>query len=253
MINDNATTIPEDWFAHAFGELYPIIYAHRTVEAARPEAEFAAAQIALRPEDKVLDLCCGNGRHMAHLIAQGATVTGLDYSPTLLSLARQQLGPGIPLVRGDMRALPFTNAFDVLVNFFTSFGYFLQPEDNAKVVHDAANALKPGGRFFIDYLNAACVEKTLVPESVRHSQGYEIRENRWIDTGLRRVNKNMVVLRDGVTVHESGESVRLYDPDEFCTVLEAGGLRVEKRFGDYTGAPLNNSLPRMIVVGHRAD
>jgi len=244
--------IAADWYRRAFGALYPIVYSHRTVEAARPEARFAAAQIALHPGDRVLDLCCGNGRHMVHFVREGADVTGLDYSPDLLTLARRAVGHDAHLVRADMRALPFENAFDVVVNFFTSFGYFVDPEENERVVCGVARALKPGGRLFLDYLNASHVRETLVPGSVRHSGDHEIRETRWIDQRRRRVNKSMAVWRDGTLVHESSESVQLYDPDEFRALIEHNGLCVDHMFGDYAGAPLDPARPRMIVVGHKA-
>ena len=84
--------IAEDWFRQSFDSLYPIIYEQRTVETARPESLFSIQQTQLGPEDWVLDLACGGGRHMAHLIDVGQHVVGLDYSPHLLSVAQETLG-----------------------------------------------------------------------------------------------------------------------------------------------------------------
>ena len=114
------TNIAEDWHQRSFGALYPVLYAHRNVEAAAPEAAFAAQRLGLRPDDRVLDLCCGNGRHMVHLLRHTPRVVGLDYSPDLLALASEQLGNSAGLVRGDMRAVPFGAVFDAVTNFFTS-------------------------------------------------------------------------------------------------------------------------------------
>ena len=70
---------------------------------------------------RVLDLGCGNGRHMVYLAQQGFHVCGLDNSPTALRLAQRWLREEdlpAPLVLGDMRqALPFRDgAFDALVS-----------------------------------------------------------------------------------------------------------------------------------------
>jgi len=244
--------IRDDWFVEAFGELYPTLYAHRSTEAAEPEAAFAAAQLNLQPEDDVLDLCCGDGRHMTHLAGTGGSLTGLDYSADLLRLAQARPGLGGRLVRADMRALPFTNAFDAIVNFFTSFGYFQTPEENQRVVQDFARALKPGGRFFIDYMNATYVAANLVPHSERRAGHYDVCEKRWLDTVRRRVNKQTVVFKGGAKVTVLEESVRLYEPDEFAALLETGGLEAGRMFGDYDGNPLDDARPRMIVVGRKA-
>ena len=244
--------VAEDWYKRSFDALYPVIYAHRTVEAAAPEAAFAIDRLRLTREDRVLDLCCGNGRHMVHVLGRTPFVTGLDYSADLLALARAQIGTEGCLVRADMRKIPLAASFDVVVNFFTSFGYFPSQEENAVVVREVARVLKPGGRVFIDYLNPAYVEHALVPESVRTQGEYTIEERRWIDAGERRVNKVTVASCGGERVGQWGESVRLYEEAEFRSLLEAGGLAVDAVFGNYEGQAVSENEPRMIVVGHKA-
>ena len=243
--------IGEDWYKTAFGALYPVLYAHRTVDAARPEARFAGEALELARGERVLDLCCGTGRHMVHFLERTPEVVGLDFSPELLRIARATVGPGARLLRGDMRTLPFDGAFDAVVNFFTSFGYFFSKGENLEVVRGVARALKSGGRFFIDYLNRAYAERTLVPESVRERDGCVIRETRWIDRDAQRINKTTVVSKNGEPLGRTSESVRLYDLEEFRALLHAGGLHVERGFGDYAGAPLDEARPRMIVAGRK--
>jgi SAM-dependent methyltransferase len=244
--------IAEDWYHVSFDSLYPIIYAHRTVEAARAESIFSIEQTKLRKGERVLDLCCGSGRHMAHLLRVTPHVVGLDYSTHLLAMAKEQLKGARGLVRGDMRHQPFDNVFDVVMNYFTSFGYFTTREENVRVVRNIAKSLKPGGRFFIDYLNREWAEDSLLSESIRHVDGYEVRERRWIDIDLHRINKSTRVLRDGEEINQHGESVQLYTPDAFVDILTEGGLRVDEVFGDYNGAALAPERPRMIAVGTRA-
>jgi len=242
--------IAEDWYARAFGSLYPMLYAHRSVEAAAPEAAFAIEELSLSPADRVLDLCCGAGRHMVYLKQRTPCLTGVDYSPQLLDLARQQLGSCARLIRADMRALPFAGAFDALTNFFTSFGYF-DDAGNAQTVRCMARALRPGGRFFMDYLNAPYAEKALQPRTERTIESLHVVETRWIVGSPRRINKRTEVIEDGATVHRGEESVRLYLPEEILALLRQFGLEIDRTFGDYEGQPLNPGQPRMIMVGHR--
>jgi SAM-dependent methyltransferase len=253
IMADRLRQIDADWYQASFDALYPIIYAHRTIEAARREAEFSIEQTKLCAADSVLDLCCGNGRHIAHLLRHTDNVVGLDLSTHLLALARASLGGQPRLVRADMRRLPFDAAFDVVMNYFTSFGYFLDEEQNLAVVRDVARALKPGGRFFLDYINHNWAQEHVEPESRRHHNGYEIREDRWIDQERLRVNKTTTIFENGREIGSLGESVKLYTLDEMTRLLANGGLRVDRAFGDYSGDECcDPSKPRMIIVGRKA-
>lgn len=251
-MEDDGVKIASDWYAKAFNDLYPVVYAHRTVEAARDEALFSIEVTGLNTGDAVLDLCCGNGRHLAHLCGATGCAAGLDYSPQLLAIARETLGDQAKLVRADMRHHPFDGVFDVVMNYFTSMGYFEEDAQNRLVAESIARSLKPGGRFFIDYLNADYTAGHLKPETTREQDGYVIHEIRWIDTGLHRINKTMRVSRGDETVSESGESVRLYDRDEFVALLSAGGLVVDEVYGGYGDIPFGPEHPRMIAVGRKA-
>lgn len=239
-----------DWHEHGFGTLYPIVYAHRDIASAAPEAAFAAQCLALTQTDRLLDLGCGGGRHLVHIGDTVRFAVGLDFSDALLAMARTAVN-GPAFVRGDMRAIPFNEPFDVVVSFFTSLGYFAHEPENERAIAELARILKPAGRFFIDYLNAPFVEHSLVPESHRERDGYHIHERRWIDNATRRVNKAVRVEKAGRTVTEWHESVRLYTEAEFRAILDRNGLAVTRTFGDFNGAPLAGEQPRMILVGYK--
>ena len=248
----NKPKISSNWFQNTFDSLYPILYAHRTIESAEAETLFSIRQTDLQQGQHVLDLCCGGGRHMAHLAKVSDHVAGLDYSPQLLAIARDSLGPDIPLIRGDMRHLPFRERFDVIMNYFTSFGYFQDQEENQQVVHNMMDALKPGGRFFIDYMNKDWAIANIEYETHRTVEGFRVHERRWIESNGSRINKATIIKRGGDEIKHVGESVQLYTEDEFTNMLEKGGAEIESLFGDYTEAPVSPENPRMIVVGRKA-
>ncbi|MBI1321511.1 MAG: methyltransferase domain-containing protein [Candidatus Hydrogenedens sp.] len=244
--------VQADWYASAFDTLYPILYAHRSVESARQEAAFAIEQLRLDERGVVLDLCCGGGRHLLHLAESCHELIGLDYSADLLSIAREHLPGRVQLVRGDMRALPFVGAFDAVANFFTSFGYFQDESENRAVLESLARALKPGGRFFMDYLNPDHLKNSLVPESEREHEGLCIREKRWIDSERLRVNKTTRVYEGDTLRSTASESVRLYSLDEMRSLTADAGLLVEGVYGDYSAVAFGPEHPRMILVGQRS-
>lgn len=245
--------IPVHWYADAFGPLYPVIYAHRTVEAALPEARFAQDAVSLAAVDTVLDLCCGTGRHLVSLQTSGARLTGADYSSDLLRLARNQVASQTALIRADMRHLPFPPTFDVLFSFFTSFGYFFEEADNVRTAGEIGRVLKPGGRFFMDYLNPPAIEATLVSESQRRAGHYRICERRWIDRKRSRVNKHVEIYKGSVLVGKTGESVRLYNLQEMKVILGKAGLSVRRCWGDYLGGAYGEKSPRMILSGVKGE
>lgn len=241
--------IAHDWYRQSFDTLYPIIYAHRTVESARAESLFSIAQTRLTASDRVLDLCCGPGRHMAHLLEVTPNVVGMDLSPHLLDMAEELVGDRAQLVRADMGTQPFKRVFDVVMNYFTSFGYFPTREGNLNVIRGIARILKPGGRFFIDYLNRSWTEHHMEEDTHREVHGFDIIEHRWIDNGTHRVNKATLVTKDGQQFKDAVESVQLYTCDEFTQLLTDGGLQVDRLFGNYCGARFAPDQPRMIAVG----
>jgi SAM-dependent methyltransferase len=245
--NDNVSA---NWFEQAFDTLYPIVYAHRSVDAAAPEVAFAIKALCLRPQHRVLDVACGNGRHLVHLAANGNSVMGLDFSPALLALATERFSGNVPLLRADMRTIPFRAAFDVVTSFFTSFGYFTTHAENLAVAQGISVALKPGGAFFIDFINREHVVQTLVPESVRHHEDYEIRDRRWIDAETDRLNKATEVFRAGECLVSYEESVQLYTHEAFDGLLREGGLQPDTYYGDYDGSQLDVANPRMMAVGY---
>ncbi len=104
---------------------------------------------------KILDLACGFGRHANRLAVMGHSVTGVDFMPGFITLARQkatEMGLQVDYRQGDMRQVSFVEEFDRVLLLFTSFGYF-EDNENEQVVENMARALKPGGRLLFDIPN----------------------------------------------------------------------------------------------------
>ena len=237
------------WWESWFGEEYLDLYPHRDRDSARREAAFAAARLSPRAAP-MLDLCCGAGRHFPFFLELGIDPIGLDYSAPLLELARARAGARA-LVRGDMRWLPFSDgAFASVVNFFTSFGYFVAEPDNAAVVAEIARVLARGGRVLCDTFGLDHVLARLVPEERRSGSGREYRIRRWWNAGARRIEKEIEVRRGGST-EIFRESVRAYTARELASLFESAGLRVEATWGDFDGSPIGCDSPRLILLASK--
>lgn len=234
------------WWESWFGEEYLELYPHRDLESARREVGFALERLGPDPQP-LLDLACGSGRHALPFAERGLRPMGLDYSAPLLELARAR-NDALPLVRGDMRRLPFQGgSFRSVVSFFTSFGYFLRETDNVAVVTEIERVLAGRGRFLCDTFGRDHVLARLVPEESRISTEREYRIRRWWNPETFRVEKEIEVRRGGST-ETFRESVRAYAADELTGMLRGAGLQIDAVWGDFDGSAVCPDSPRLIVL-----
>ncbi|MNB92380.1 Cypemycin methyltransferase [compost metagenome] len=241
-----------EWYEESFGEDYLIVYRHRDFGGARREVEKMIAWLGLPEKAKVLDLCCGMGRHSLALAEAGYEVTGVDLSEALLREARAQEGASrVKWVRSDMRDLPLEGGFDAVVNLFTSFGYFEKDEEHVKVLREIWRMLKPGGRFIIDFLNPSYVTAHLVPHSTREDGDNLIDEKRRIEDGYVKKDIILTSKSDG-TPRQYHERVKLYSLEKFRALIAEAGLALEAVHGSYEEDVYEaETSPRMIFVGKR--
>ena len=236
-----------DWYEEWFGQDYLDIYQHRDESEAERAVELIATNLAGRNIDVVLDLACGAGRHTRVLRERWWTV-GLDLSMSLLKIARKESPEG-PYVRADMRELPFAaESFDLVVNLFTSFGYFDDDSEHVRVLVCVGAAMKHGGTIVIDFLNASQVRRDLVPYDERVENGITIEQRRTISPDDRFVEKRITLPERG---REYIERVRLLSPRDLRTMLTSAGFKVAKLFGDYGGADWTEDSPRTILFASR--
>lgn len=236
-----------EWFESWFGEDYVALYPHRNEAEAERAVALIADTLGERPVSAVLDLACGSGRHARYLGRRWWT-SGVDLSEVLLRIAKKSDTPA-KLVRADIRALPYRNdSFDLIVNLFTSFGYFATDEEHEIVVRDLSRVIRRGGTFVIDFLNARVVRDRLVPHDETLIRGRTVEQHREITADGRFVVKH-IDIRD--ERKQFIERVRLFSREELEGMLERADFRIERSYGDYDGAPLGDESPRVILFARR--
>ena len=153
-----------------------------------------------------------------------------------------------PLVRADMRALPFAaGAFDLTLSMFTSFGYFETMEEHARLAREIARVT--GTLIVIDVPNPAVLALSLQPGSQRMLDGVQVRERRWIETEEghphpRRVVKSIEIGED----ERYEERVMLFTPDELGSLFAPSGFALERVAGDYQGTDFDpDHSPRIVA------
>lgn len=240
-----------DWYRDIYSRpVYLRLYEPVDRPNAPAEARAAARLLNLRPGERVLDVACGFGRHVAELDRLGFITTGLDLSELLLARAGSYASEHrLPAryVRADIRALPFRRSFDAAVNFFLSFGY-LSDDENQATLTEIATALRPGGRFLLDTWNAAQVIAALQPRVVEEREDVTVVEKSRYVAATRRIEwHDEARFRDG-SREKWSQSIRAYLPAEWSEILGRAGFTGIEMFGDWDGSAFNDKSPRLILL-----
>ncbi len=245
-----AENTQNDWFATWFDSpYYHLLYQHRDHQEAAAFIDALVDYLRFRKHSHILDLACGAGRHSNYLATKGFKVTGLDLSAESIERAKANAHQNASFGVADMRELGYKAEFDHVLNLFTSFGYFDDFADNLKVLQGVFKALKPGGRFVLDYLNPARVQAGLVPEERIEREGVTFEITRRIES--ERVKKRIAITDgDQQQVHE--ESVQLIESPQLQKMLKDSGFLVQQIWGNYELKPYQPSAsPRMIFLSQK--
>lgn len=240
----------EEWFNHP---LYLELYSHRDhAEAARcihTILSISGFNLKEPSSLSVLDMACGAGRHALELARLDYSVTGNDLSPFLLEEARKAASESslsIDWTCCDMRDIQSDSLYDLVVQLFTSFGYFDMKEDDQLVLQRVYKLLKRGGWYVLDLLNPLHLANNLVAQSRRTVGELAVYEDRELHDN--RIVKRMTISSPSGETITFRESVRLYNEEEILAMLQQEGFAVSSIVGNYDGEPfLKNDSPRMMI------
>ena len=149
--------VQPDWWRYIFNSIYLKTDGDIVNDQLLTSKEVALFLkiLNLSQDNKILDLCCGQGRHTLELAKRGFNkLEGLDRSHYLIQKAKTQArkeGLNIKFKEGDARKLPYIpDIFDIVMLLGNSFGYFETIRDDMRVLKEIFRVLKPWGRLIID-------------------------------------------------------------------------------------------------------
>jgi len=242
------------WWEIYFNELYLRMFdTILTPERTAQEVAGVITLLDLKPGDRILDLCCGQGRHAVPLTRAGYRVTGLDRSDYLLEQAQEAASRAkvdVQWVRGDMRWLPWQGQFDACVNLFTAFGYFEDDSENEEVLRQVCRVLKPGGMLFLDVSNRDHYLLHLWPNGWRRHGRAVILEETNFDPITCRFTMTFT-WADGARWESLTHSVRHYTAPELAGMLKRAGLEPIDYYGDFDGQSFDLYSKRLIIIARR--
>lgn len=169
----------------------------------------------------ICDVGCGTGRILMRGIGEAGKLTGVDLSPEMIKMAKQNLGNNATLLVGDAYELPFdADTFDLTLSTCVMF---LLPEPE-KGIAEMIRITKPGGK--VTMLNPAL--KMSIEEAEKYADSYDIegfeRETlmKWSNISTRR---------------------HRYEPDQLSALLKEHGVRSIEHHEVLDGLAL-------VTVGH---
>jgi SAM-dependent methyltransferase len=243
------------WYQAFFGEDYLRIYApFLPPEKTEREVADILALLDLAEGSRILDLCCGNGRHAIPLAQQGHQVSGLDLSEQLLKRAvaeAEEQGATIRWLHSDMRHIPFKNEFDAIINVFTSFGYFENEDEDLRVLQQVYQALKPQGLFLLETVYQPKVMRAFTPHGItRYNDGLIVLEERYIDLLTSRNEVRITMLDAQGQRKEHKHSMRIYTLTELIRMLNFVGLPVQAYYGGLDASALTMDS-RLVILSQK--
>jgi SAM-dependent methyltransferase len=200
----------------------------------------------------VLDIPCGPGRHLLPLARRGMRLCGVDLSQAYLAEAAtraQDAGIAVELIMADMRDFVRPQSFDLAICMYTSFGYSGDPQQDAKMLVNLCQSLRPAGRLVLEL-----VTKETAVASGPHA--YDV-------SGGRRIVEHAQLLEDSAIIQRrwqlQGPGIdrswlawhRLYSVDELCTMLREAGFPRTSVYGALDGRPFSPAGEGAILIAER--
>lgn len=101
--------------------------------------------LAAKPGERVLDLGCGTGRHVAALAARGVEAIGLDSDAAMIKSAKAA-NPGLAFIRASGESFRLDRPVDAILSN-AALHWMTRPQ---RAINAMARALRPGGRLVLE-------------------------------------------------------------------------------------------------------
>ncbi|MFC1601140.1 class I SAM-dependent methyltransferase [Candidatus Sumerlaeota bacterium] len=248
---DEATTWHEDdgfWQTFAFN-----MFGEERWEATPGEIDCVLELMPLEQGAAVLDLCCGPGRHALELARRGFRVAGVDRTAAYLEEAagrakNEQLA--VEFVEDDMRRFCRPESFDAVINMFTAFGYFEDPEEDRRVLVNVHQSLKPGGALLMELVGKEWLARVFRKRDWYEKDGVIMLEERKICRNWSWIENRWIRL-EGNKRAESCVAHRVYSAVELSGLLTSCGFGQIEILGSLAGAPYDHEAKRLVIVARK--
>jgi SAM-dependent methyltransferase len=221
----------------AYASFYDALYREKDYPGECDVLEKVFKRFAASPVRRVLDLGCGTGGHAVVLASRGYSVTGVDRSAPMLSVAQEKshrLGLNITFQQGDIRSWSCDDTWDAVISMFAVLSYQVSHEDVTAAIATARRHLDPGGLFIFDVWFGPGVLTEPPGDRVKETQDGDHDIIRYASSTLDIIHQTVDV--QYLVIHSDGDGkmrrvremhrMRFFFPNELDLLLKSGGFRL---------------------------
>lgn len=221
-----------DWWKELFDEVYLLTDA-RTVcddDVTRQEVDFITEFMGIGKTSPLLDLCGGQGRHSLELARRGHTnLTVLDYSEFLLEAGQKKAGEEslhVNFIRGDARDTGLADGrFQHIIVMASSFGYFIDDQENIRILTESFRLLGPRGKLLLDLPDRDYILKNFKSSSLhRVNEDISVKRQRMIKQDVIYSTETVLSDQKGC-IRKNTYCTRLYSRDDLRKLLQDAGFK----------------------------
>lgn len=236
--------VKRDWYKDFFDSfLVDMLLERKNIfKVAERDVDFLINKLKIKKTHKILDVPCGKGRHSLIFAKKGYKVTGVDISSSCIRGARERIrknfSKNITFHKGNMIDLKkFKGEYDVVLNMWTSIGYFRTDRENERVIKNLITSLKGGGKLCIgNVANRDVIMKRFMPKSWNEFEKYYLLEEREYEPKTKYMNNLWTIIpKNGGRARKYPFRVRFYGVNEIVKLMKRNGLKDIKLYGSLKG------------------
>ncbi len=227
-ISDLERHLPPEWWKTLFNSLYLKTDGDVVENSLNTEVDvnILIKETGILPDSRLLDLCCGQGRHSLELAKRGFRfVNGVDRSRYLIRLARKRakaMGLNVSFSEGDARHFRLKDSsIDCAFMMGNSFGYFEREEDDIAVLNNLKRILTSNGTLLLDIVDGTWMSQNFEPRSWEWiDQSHFVNRERSLSSdGKRIISREVITNAEIGVMADQLYAERLYSLDEITAIL----------------------------------
>jgi len=191
------------------------------------DINFITKALAIKKTDQVIDIACGQGRHVNLLASKGYKIDGVDFSNTLLNLAREnskQIKTKPQYFESDLKNIKINKKYNKAYWFFSDMANI----DPVKVAKSISKIIKNNGYLLIDTDNVFRITNYLI----------------------NKKTKDLYFDADSFYLFDKTSSAKVpyLSSIMWKDVFSSINMKIVKTYGDYDFKKYEISSPRLIMI-----
>lgn len=236
-----------EWWKRIFNSMYLKTDGDVVEDASitQSEIDLFLQLLDIREGNSLLDVACGQGRHLIELALRGKyELFGIDRSRYLIQRAKnnaRKKGIQVLFKEGDARKLPYpTDSFDFVTILGNSFGYFESPEDDLEILKEIFRVLKPEGKLLMDIADGNYLKDHFIPRSWEwiDKKHFVCRERSL--AGQRLISREVITHTEKGVLIDQFYAERLYTREQLKELIAGIGFKNLEFHGNINAKSLRN-------------